>query len=80
MMERLKAEKQSLAKSKQPNQLNIDDAPKKIKIEKKPVSKIGSLFTNNTETRKQTAEITKHSNTDFKNWVLPSIELLDNRG
>ena len=35
MMQQLKEEKRALAKSKQPNQLNIKDAPRKIQIEKK---------------------------------------------
>jgi len=40
LMIKLKNEKKLLAKSKQSNQLNLTDAPKKIKIEKKKPSKI----------------------------------------
>jgi hypothetical protein len=40
MMQKLKAEKESLAKAKQLKQLNLSDAPKKIQIEKKSPSKI----------------------------------------
>jgi hypothetical protein len=39
-MSQLKEEKKALAKSKQPNQLHINDAPRKIKIEKKIPDKI----------------------------------------
>gem|GEM_PF-2379306 len=38
MMEKLKEEKEAIAKSKQPKQLHIEDAPinpRKVKIEKK---------------------------------------------
>jgi hypothetical protein len=35
MMIKLQEEKKLLAKAKQPNQLNLNDAPKKIKVEKK---------------------------------------------
>jgi len=35
MMLKLQEEKKLLAKSKQSNQLNLNDAPKKIKVEKK---------------------------------------------
>jgi hypothetical protein len=38
MMQKLQDEKRMLAKSKQPNQLNLSDAPKKIKVEKKEPS------------------------------------------
>jgi hypothetical protein len=41
MMKKLQDEKRILAKSKQPNQLNLSDAPKKISIEKKEPSIIG---------------------------------------
>ena len=44
MMQQLKDEKKALAKSKQPNQLNIKDAPRKIKIEKKIPDTIWNLF------------------------------------
>jgi hypothetical protein len=35
MMQKLQEEKKLLAKSKQTKQLNLSDAPKKIKVEKK---------------------------------------------
>jgi hypothetical protein len=40
MMEKLQAEKRSLAKAKQSKQLNLSDTPKKIKVEKKERSVI----------------------------------------
>jgi hypothetical protein len=45
MMSDLKKEKEALAKQRQKQaQLNLADAPKKIKIEEKSPSKIKSLF------------------------------------
>jgi hypothetical protein len=45
-MESLKKEKEALAKQRQKQaQLNLSDAPKKIKIESKAPSKLKSLFT-----------------------------------
>ena len=83
MLDELKKEKASLAKSRQPKQLAIKDAPKKVKVEKK--SWIGSLFWK-TKTAKEISwwesgvESKVSSNPDFKNWKLPDLELLSNRG
>ena len=82
MMQQLKDEKKALAKSKQPNQLNIKDAPRKIKIEKKIPDTIWNLFKKekkidiNPEENKNTNQGTQ---TNFKNWKLPSINLLEKR-
>ena len=82
MMQQLKEEKRALAKSKQPNQLNIKDAPRKIQIEKKIPDSIWNLFKKEkkieinqweSEDSKQTTQ------TNFKNWKLPNISLLEKR-
>ncbi|MBT3726176.1 hypothetical protein HOG21_00275 [bacterium] len=72
MMQKLHYEK---AKLKQSNsQLNINDAPKKIKVEKK--SRVTKLF--NRPTKTQT--VTKiNRNSEFKNWEFPELTLLENR-
>jgi len=75
MMLKLKKEKENLAKEKQAKQLNLTDAPKKIKIEKKAPSKITNIFTKKPETEK----VKIVTNSDFKNWEYPNIELLDDR-
>jgi hypothetical protein len=74
-MIKLKKEKEFLAKEKQAKQLNLTDAPKKIKIEKKSPSKVTSLFTKKTPTEK----VKIITNSEFKNWEFPSIDLLEDR-
>ena len=82
MMQQLKEEKIALSKSKQPNQLNIKDAPRKIQIEKKIPDSIWNLFKKEkkieinqweSEDSKQTTQ------TNFKNCKLPNISLLEKR-
>lgn len=79
MMEDLKREKESLAKDKRERQLNLSDAPKKIKIEKKAPTKLGWIFGWKKEDNKKSdlnnTKIT--SNPDFKDWELPELVLLD---
>ncbi len=75
MLLKLKEEKAMLAKSKRDKQLNLSDAPKKIKVEKKR-STIWWLFSKKTE---EVKNITKKVSWDFKNWILPELVLLDDR-
>ncbi|QFR39213.1 DNA translocase FtsK [Candidatus Gracilibacteria bacterium 28_42_T64] len=78
MMEELKREKESLRKEKKTKQLNLSDAPKKIKIEKKAPSKIGALFS---KTEKKSEEkIQTIGKSTFKNWIFPKLDLLTERG
>ncbi len=72
LMIKLKNEKKLLAKSKQSNQLNLTDAPKKIKIEKKKPSKIWWIFTKS----KPEKEVKIVRNPEFKNWHFPELSLL----
>ncbi|MDD2907325.1 MAG: DNA translocase FtsK [Candidatus Gracilibacteria bacterium] len=81
MMEKLKEEKEALAKAKQPKQLNIEDAPtnpKKIIIEKKEAGVIGGLF-GKKEEEKNEHEVKIVRNEEFKNWVFPELSLLDSK-
>lgn len=78
MMQKLKAEKESLAKAKQLKQLNLSDAPKKIQIEKKSPSKIWTFFWINNKKNTNKEQII--DNPEFKNWDFPTIELLDKKG
>ncbi len=75
MMTKLQEEKKSLAKSKQSKQLNLSDAPKKIRVEKKEPSKIWSLFSK----KKPEKEVKIIRNPEFKNWQFPELTLLKNR-
>ncbi len=78
MMEELKREKESLRKEKKTKQLNLSDAPKKIKIEKKAPSKIWALFS---KTEKKSEEkIQTIWKSTFKNWIFPKLDLLTERG
>ena len=43
-MQELKQEKAGLAKAKQPRQLHISEAAKKIEVQKKAPSKVAKLF------------------------------------
>jgi len=72
LMIKLKKEKQMLAKSKQPSQLNLSDAPKKIKIEKKKAWKIWGIFSK----AKPEKEVKIIRNPEFKNWHFPELNLL----
>lgn len=81
MMEKLQKEKSELAKSKQPKQMNIEEAPKsakKIQIEKKWSSSwvLWGLLSkkSNNENDTKTQGLPSWS---FNNWVLPSLSLLD---
>jgi len=75
MLLKLKEEKAMLAKSKRDKQLNLSDAPKKIKVEKRR-SIIWWLFPQKTE---EVKSITKKVSWGFKNWILPELALLDDR-
>ena len=66
-MEKLKREKEELAKAKQPKQLNISDtpkSPKKIKVEQKKTWVIWGLFN-----KKEVWEKTKRSKYRKKFWL-----------
>ena len=76
MMQKLQEEKKSLAKAKQTKQLNLSDAPKKIKVEKKQPSVIGWLFK---KEEKKKEEVTIIRNPEFKNWEFPELTLLEER-
>ena len=79
MLDDLQKEKAELARAKQPKQLKIQDATKKIKVEKKSwfaslfSAKPGSINPEDIKSKK----IVKQ---EFKNWTLPEVELLENRG
>lgn len=76
MILKLKAEKEDLQKQKalekQKKQLNLDDAPKKIQVEKVDKNK-KTLDTQSVPHQVQ-------ANPDFKDWELPRTDLLDARG
>lgn len=76
MMKKLQDEKRMLAKAKQPNQLNLSEAPKKIKVEKKEPSIIWWIFTKKEKTEE---EINIARNPEFKNWHFPELSLLFDR-
>jgi len=82
MLDELRKEKEALAKAKQPKQLKINDAPKKIKVEKKWW--IWSLFSakpNSVSKKDLENKSTKEIKvTNFNNWQLPGVELLEDRG
>ncbi len=75
-MKQLQEEKKQLAKVKQSNQLNLNDTPKKIKVEKKEPSIIWGLFKKK-ENKSISVDIQR--NPEFKNWEFPELKLLDNR-
>lgn len=82
MMEKLKEEKEAIAKSKQPKQLHIEDAPinpRKVKIEKKEDSIIGSMFGKKDDDEKEEKEVAIVRSNEFKNWVFPELSLLDSK-
>lgn len=77
MMDDLKKEKEALAKQRQKQaQLNLADAPKKIKIEEKSPSKLKSLFSKE-ETSTETPKTVWTSK--FTKWDFPTLDLLKNR-
>jgi len=81
LMEELKKEKEALAKAKQPKQLKITDATKKIPIEKK--TGFASLFSakpNSVSTDDIKNNKVKIFKDEFWNWKLPEVNLLDERG
>lgn len=86
MLSQLKAEKEALKNMKSVNkkQLELSDAPKKIRIEKKISSKIWSLFSKDQkswiENKNKEVPVTFFENKEFKNWTLPEIWLLTDRG
>ncbi len=72
MMKQLHLEKSKLKKAS--NQLNINDAPKKIKVEKK--SKVSKIFSR-PKKAEQVSQINRNS--EFKNWQFPELTLLATR-
>ncbi len=84
MLAELKKQKEELAKAKQTKnikQLQIKDAPKQIKIEKK--SSFSSFFGHKKQEEQKEQVDNKQEKeikiTNFNNWQLPSIDLLKNR-
>jgi len=77
MMQKLKEEKRMLATKKQSKQLDLNDAPKKIKIEKKKSNVVWGLF--NKKAKEVEKEIAIVRNPEFKNWQFPELNLLDQR-
>jgi len=75
MLLKLKEEKALLAKQKRDKQLNLSDAPRKIKVEKKR-SVVWWLFWKKIEEPKKVIAKVKW---DFKNWNFPELDLLDDR-
>jgi len=76
MMQKLQEEKKLLAKSKQSNQLKLNDVPKKIKVEKKDRWIVWWIFTK--KEKKEEKEVNIIRNSEFKNWEFPDIKLLSN--
>jgi hypothetical protein len=77
-MESLKKEKEALAKQRQKQaQLNLSDAPKKIKIEEKSPSKLKSLFKK--DDSKSEDKPKAIGNTKLTKWEFPTLDLLKNR-
>ncbi len=78
MLEALKNEKESLAKSKQAKHLKTNTSEtRKIPVEKK--SSFKSLFSAKPNSVKPSDIWFKNSDKDFKNWELPSTDLLEDR-
>lgn len=86
MLEELKKEKESLNKEraldKQSKQLNLNDAPKNIVIEKKSSKSIWSIFKKSEEKKEIPIKTSNENWKDVKfwNWIIPNLNLLDNRG
>lgn len=77
MMADLKQEKEALAKQRQKQaQLNLADAPKKIKIEDKSPSKLKWLFKKDEEKTNIPKVIW---NSEFTKWDFPTLDLLKTR-
>jgi len=76
MLEELKKEKEALIKAKQPKQLSLKNATKKIPIEKK--SWLSKIFKKE-KTSENSISWDVKVNKKFNNWELPSINLLDDR-
>jgi len=76
MLEELRKEKEALIKAKQPKQLSLNQAKKKIPVEKK--WGLSSLFKKE-EKKQETISWDVKVNKKFNNWELPSINLLENR-
>jgi hypothetical protein len=77
MLENLRREKEALAKQKQAKQLKIEDAPKKVKVEK--VSAIKSLFSAKPNSVKPDNSKSDLKKINFNNWKLPTLDLLYDR-
>lgn len=78
MLSDLKDEKEALARSKQPKQLKINDAAKKITVEKK--SGFSSLFSAKPNSVKPSdLKDKKVVSWDFQNWQFPELDLLKDR-
>lgn len=82
MMEKLKKEKEALAKAKQPKQLNISQVekkPKKIKVEKKETWIIWWLLNKKNSSANKNEDNKIIRNQEFKNWKFPELSLLDEK-
>jgi len=76
MLEELKKEKEALIKAKQPKQLSLNNAKKKIPVE----NKWWLIWLFKKEEKKQeTVSWTVNVNKKFNNWELPEISLLAER-
>ena len=75
MMLKLQEEKKMLAKAKKEKQLNLSDAPKKIKVEKKQKGIVGKIF----QKEDNIEEVSIMRNPEFKNWQFPELTLLESR-
>ncbi len=74
MLDKLRKEKESLAKTKRDKQLNIYDAPKNITVTKKVSKLFGKKDDNVIKTVSNLS-----SSSDIKWWKLPELSLLDDR-
>jgi len=77
MLEQLRKEKEALIKAKQPKQLSLKNAPKKIKVEEKWW--LSSLFKKEEKKWDTTTSGEVSVSKKFNNWELPSINLLEDR-
>ncbi|MDD5212851.1 MAG: DNA translocase FtsK [Candidatus Gracilibacteria bacterium] len=78
MIDDLKKQKESTNKK----QMTIEEAPKKIPVEKKGDSILGNIFGKKDEETKKIAVAAKKEDAyspDFSKWVLPSLDLLKTR-
>lgn len=79
MMEELDRKKEALEKQKKNNQLNLDEAPKKVTIEKRVKSSgswLGWFFSS--PKKEESVKAIENKQIDYTKWKFPSLDLLNN--